>query len=230
MFLQRRNHQEEVKQQERKLSQRRRGKERISAPSSGFHPPLSSPAPAAGLGPATDLGTGARQGQSCFELVHKCIDGDPDLQRASSGLSAPCFLHTQAGKEDPAALSSPWATRGVGSPIHLSPLGSSGQGEHKRGLGKPCWHRANMNFHTDRGAWEGGGKEKGMERGWEETEVEGGWERKHGEMGKRDERGGSAGEPNLTTPSPLEEEEGRQVVRLGWLWITSQPKILLCPA
>lgn len=39
MFLQHRNHQEQARQQERRLSQRSRGKERISPPSSGFHPP-----------------------------------------------------------------------------------------------------------------------------------------------------------------------------------------------
>lgn len=39
VFLQHRNHQEQARQQERRLSQRSRGKERISPPSSGFHPP-----------------------------------------------------------------------------------------------------------------------------------------------------------------------------------------------
>lgn len=39
VFLQHRNHQEQARQQERRLSQRSGGEERISPPSRGFHPP-----------------------------------------------------------------------------------------------------------------------------------------------------------------------------------------------
>lgn len=39
VFLQHRNHQEQARQQERRLSQKSRGEERISPPSSGCHPP-----------------------------------------------------------------------------------------------------------------------------------------------------------------------------------------------
>lgn len=46
-------------------------------PPVGFTHPLGSPAPAAGLGPATKSTEGARQRQSCFQHVHKCIDRDP---------------------------------------------------------------------------------------------------------------------------------------------------------
>lgn len=53
------------------------GKKGFPLPPVGFTHPLGSPAPAASLGPATKSAEGARQGQSCFQLVHKCIDGDP---------------------------------------------------------------------------------------------------------------------------------------------------------
>lgn len=54
-----------------------------------------------------------------------------------------------------------WPTQGPGVTNTFVTFGQLWAGKgHKRGLRKPCWHRANMNFHADGGAWEGGRREK----------------------------------------------------------------------
>lgn len=80
------------------------------------------------------------------------------------------FPHTQAEEAEPTGLGR------VPSPLPPSPQGPglfntfvtfgqlwAGKG-HKRGWRKPCWHRANMNFHADRGAWGKGRKKRDGER------------------------------------------------------------------
>lgn len=128
----------------------------------------------------------------------------------------------------------PLALTGTGVHQYICHLWATlGRGGHKRGLRKPCWHRANMNFHTDREAWEGGRKEKDGER-------EGGMRLKRKEGGresvKKCERGMIAGalqdsptQP-ASFPEPWRKRRGRQAApaaTLGWLGIASQPKTLL---
>lgn len=127
----------------------------------------------------------------------------------------------------------PLALTGTGVHQYICHLWATlGRGGHKRGLRKPCWHRANMNFHTDREAWEGGRKEKDGER-------EGGMRLKRKEGGresvKKCERGMIAGalqdtRPDLPRFPSLGERRGRQAApaaTLGWLGIASQPQTLL---
>lgn len=67
-------------------------KKEFPFPPVGFTHHLGSPVPAAGLVPATKSAEGARRGQSCFELVHKCIDRDP-----TEGVLAFCLISPHTG-------------------------------------------------------------------------------------------------------------------------------------
>lgn len=76
------------------------------------------------------------------------------------------FPHTQAEEAEPAGLGRvlsplPPSTQGPGVFNTFVTFGQLWAGKgHKRGWRKPCWHRANMNFHADGGAWGEGRKKK----------------------------------------------------------------------
>lgn len=80
------------------------------------------------------------------------------------------FPHAQVEEAEPPRLGRvpcplPPSTQGPGVFNTFVTFGQLWAGKgHKRGWRKPCWHRANMNFHADGGAWEEGRKKRDGER------------------------------------------------------------------